>query len=169
MNLSPEILVRRALLQDIAALPEVERSAAETFRATEHGWVADDGVTESEAYPPLILAGSLWVAEMEEGLIGFVSAQAAPDALHIGELAVALPHQRKGVGRRLMGTAIQAARACGLPAVTLTTFRNVAFNAPFYHRLGFEILEAPPPRLQAILSAERQRGLTHRCAMRLML
>lgn len=169
MNPSPEILVRRALLQDIAALPEVERSAAEAFRATEHGWVADDGVTESEAYLPLILAGSLWVAEIEERIIGFVSAQATPDALHIAELAVALPHQRKGAGHQLMRAAIQAARACGLPAVTLTTFRNVAFNAPFYRMLGFEMLDVPPPRLQTILSAERQRGLTHRCAMRLTL
>lgn len=169
MNQPLEILVRRAQLQDVAALPGIERSAAEAFRVTEHGWVADDGVTESEAYPPMILAGSLWVAETAGEIIGFVSAHALADALHIAELAVALPHQRKGVGRHLMQTAMQAARACGLPAVTLTTFREVAFNAPFYRTLGFDILEEPPPRLQAILSAERQRGLTQRCAMRLML
>jgi hypothetical protein len=30
-------------------------------------------------------------------IVGFVSAKRAPDALHILELAVALPHQRQGL------------------------------------------------------------------------
>ena len=168
MNLSVEILVRHARLADVAALPAVERSAAEAFRATAHGWVADDGVTEIDAYPPMVFAGSLWVAEAAGEIIGFVSANATPDALHIAELAVALPHQRRGAGMRLMQAAIEAAQARGLPAVTLTTFRDVAFNAPFYRKLGFAVLDAPSPRLQAILAAEQARGLENRCAMRLV-
>ena len=161
--------VRRARLDDIAFLPEVEQSAAEAFRATAHGWVADDEVTPTEAYPPLVFARSLWVAEEEGAIVGFVSVDIAADALHILELAVAFPCQRRGIGRALMRGAIQAAMARGLPAVTLTTFRDVAFNAPFYRAMGFEAVEAPPPRLQAILSAERGRGLEQRCAMRLTL
>jgi GNAT superfamily N-acetyltransferase len=163
------IIVRRARLEDIIALPEIERSAAEAFRATAHAWVADDDVTESDAYSSLVFGGSLWVAEVAGEIIGFVSADLAADALHILEIAVAFAHQREGAGRCLMQAAIQAARAGGLPAVTLTTFRDVAFNAPFYRALGFDILETTPPRLQAILSVERGRGLEQRCAMRLAL
>jgi len=162
------VLVRRARLEDIAALPAVERSAAEAFRTTAHAWVADDAVTTSDAYPPLVFAGLLWVAEAAGEIIGFINTNAATDALHVAELAVALPHQRRGIGRQLVQAAIQSARACGLPAVTLTTFRDVVFNAPFYRGLGFAVLDAPPPRLQAILSVEQARGLRNRCAMQLV-
>jgi GNAT superfamily N-acetyltransferase len=163
------LLVRLATQGDIPALQAIERSATAAFRGTPHPWVADDGVTGVEAYPPLIVDRTLWVAELGAVLVGFASATRFPDALHVLELAVHLDHQRKGIGRRLLEVLIGAARAKGLPAVTLTTFHNVAFNAPFYTALGFEIVERPSPRLLAILAAEAQHGLADRCAMRLAL
>ncbi len=35
---------------------------------------------------------------------------------------------------------IKTARQAAYPAVTLTTFRDVPWNAPFYTRLGFSML-----------------------------
>lgn len=163
------IRVRLAQAADIPLLPDIERSAAEAFRTTRHAWVADDSVTEAEAYHPLIAAQLVWVAEDDSVLAGFVSTILAGDALHVLELAVHLDHQRKGIGRRLMQAVIYTARTTGLRAVTLTTFLDVAFNAPFYGSMGFDILDHPPARLLDLLSAETQRGLTHRCAMRLNL
>lgn len=164
----PFAIVRLARSEDIVLLPDIERSAAEAFRSTAHAWVADDGVTAAGVYPPLILAGSLFVAEVDGAVVGFVSLQAEPDTLHVLELAVAFAYQRRGVGRLLMQAAIGAARSWRLPAVTLTTFRDLVFNAPFYHTLGFEPFDPPSPRLHAILLAEERRGLRQRCAMRLM-
>jgi GNAT superfamily N-acetyltransferase len=169
MSGAAAIRVRLAQAADIPFLPQIERSAAEAFRGTPHAWVADDGVTGIDTYPPLIAMQTAWVAEHDNVLAGFVSATLSPDALHILELAVHRRHQRKGVGRRLMETGIGMAASTGLPAVTLTTFRNLPFNAPFYLALGFSIIETPPPRLQAILAAEAEHGLTDRCAMRLTL
>jgi hypothetical protein len=65
---------------------------------------------------------------------------------------------------------IEPARDLGLNALTLTTFRDVPWNAPFYARFGFETL-APgelDPRLEAILRAEIAHGIPgdRRCAMR---
>lgn len=61
------------------------------------------------------------------------------------------------------------ARAKGLLAITLTTFKNVPWNAPFYARLGFEQLPEATlaPRLAAILAEEYRRGFApgSRCAM----
>jgi hypothetical protein len=58
-----------------------------------------------------------------------------------------------------------------LVALTLTTFRDVAWNGPFYQRLGFEELAAHDlsPDLAQILAHEAARGLPgdRRCAMRL--
>lgn len=162
------VIVRLAETADIAALPEIERSAAQAFLVTEHGWMGD-AVTNVDAYPPLIAARSVWVAETDGVLAGFVSTERLEAELHVLELAVDLQYQRKGIGRDLMRAAIQAARDMGRAAVTLTTFRGVIWNAPFYRRLGFEILDAPPPHLSAILAAEADRGFTDRCAMRLTL
>ena len=55
--------------------------------------------------------------------------------------------QGKGAGTALIQAAAGDARARGLPAVTLTTFRDLSWNAPFYTGRGFvEIAwEASPP------------------------
>jgi hypothetical protein len=47
---------------------------------------------------------------------------------------------------------IESARQAAYPAVTLTTFRDVPWNAPFYTRLGFSMLSEL--RLPAGLAAK---------------
>lgn len=163
------VQVRLARAEDIPALPVIERAAAQAFHATDHAWVADDPVTPAEDYPPMIAEGAVWVAEDREGLVGVISTMPMGEGLHVLELAVHADHQRRGIGRRLMLSVIAAARARGWAELTLTTFRGVVFNAPFYRSLGFEILEAPPPHLAAILANEAERRLADRCAMRLAL
>ena len=160
--------VRLATSHDIPALPQIERSAGEAFRGTDQAWIADDIVAEADAYPPLIEAGGVWVAEDDNGVVaGFISTKPLGGALHILELAVGHEHQRKGVGRGLMDAVLAEARRSGHRAATLTTFRSIPWNAPFYARLGFKLLDTPPAALAAILAEEAARGLTDRCAMRL--
>ena len=159
--------IRLAADNDIASIVEVEKSADEAFLATEHAGAPNSPPTDLRAYRRLVGSQSVWVAELDGRLVGSGVAERAPDALHVLELAVRMAYQRRGIGRRLMLAVIRAARASGCPAVTLTTFRNVIFNAPFYRTLGFEISEAPSPRLQAILAEEAAHGWRDRCAMRL--
>lgn len=162
------IIIRRAELAEISVLLEIERSAVEAFRSTKHAYVADEAV-KAEDLLPLVAAQSVWVAEINAVPVGFVAVERLEMELHVHELAVHLDHQRKGIGRGLMNAGIEAGRAAGYSAATLTTFRNIAWNAPFYQRLGFAIIEAPPLHLSAILLSEAERGLTDRCAMRLKL
>jgi GNAT superfamily N-acetyltransferase len=163
------ITIRLATIADIPELPGIERSAGEAFRDTDQAWIVDDVVTGAEAYPPLIAARGVRVAEVDAALAGFVHTEAIDDELHVWELAVRQDRQGQGIGRRLMDAAREEALAHGCRALTLTTFRAIPFNAPFYQRLGYEILEAPPPRLADILAVEAERGLTDRCAMRAVL
>ena len=104
---------------------------------------------------------------------GFLCAEALPNALHIWEVAVAEKWQGQGIGRHLVDAAVCYGRGLGIPSVTLTTFTTVPWNAPYYERLGFEILGAAEldTRLQALLAGEAARGLpaAQRCAMRLSL
>ena len=59
------------------------------------------------------------------------------------------------------------ARNSGIKALTLTTFRDVAWNAPFYARLGFEGSDraaTPHPRLTGELANESRRRPARRSA-----
>jgi GNAT superfamily N-acetyltransferase len=57
--------------------------------------------------------------------------------LHIEELDVHPDHARRGLGAALIERLDAVARERGLPELTLSTFRDVPWNAPYYARLGF--------------------------------
>lgn len=167
------IRIRLAHTDDLDSLPEIERSAGEAFRDSSQAAVANDAPTPADSYLPMLAEGLVWVAEDKGQLIGFAAGQIYLDALHIWEIAVRHDRQGRGAGRALMARAIDEARAQDLPAVTLSTFRDIAFNGPFYASLGFRELmpEELNGRLTAVLMRERRLGLDAdaRCAMRLTL
>ncbi len=161
--------------QDLPALPAIEQSAAQAFLGIEGlSWLADAPVEPVERHRTLMHLGTCWVARDELGQpVGFLGAEAIGADLHIWEVSVRLDHQGLGIGRALLQAAMEAARRRGLAAVTLTTFRDVPWNGPFYRRLGFR---EPAPgdlgeRLRHVLDAEQARGLPpeRRCAMVLLL
>jgi N-acetylglutamate synthase-like GNAT family acetyltransferase len=154
-------------------LPQIELSAARAFLATSQAAVVSDAVTPAEWYRLRVPQGLVWVATESDHPIGFASVEPFEDALHLWELAVHLDAQRRGTGRALVEAVAADARARGLSAVTLTTFRDVSFNAPFYARRGFEQVDLATlsPRLTAVRENEARMGLdmSNRCAMRLSL
>jgi GNAT superfamily N-acetyltransferase len=154
-------------------LPAIERSAANAFRGSSQAAVADDRVTPARWYRPLVPRGLIWVAVEDDRPFGFARTEPFEDALHLWELAVRLAAQRQGAGRALVMAVAADARARSLPAVTLTTFRDIPWNGPFYARLGF--VEVPfaeaNRRLAGLRAHEATLGLdvANRCAMRLAL
>lgn len=164
--------VRRTAPADIAALPAVERSAAQSFRQIrELAWIAEDAVTSAERHAEFCASSTSWVCECAGKPVGFLYGEIFDGELHIWELAVHHAHQGQGMGRALLQAAITAAADRGLEAVTLSTFRGVPWNEPFYAKLGFTTLKEAGPRLTAILHSEIEQGLPgeRRCAMRLAL
>ncbi|MFI4973963.1 MAG: GNAT family N-acetyltransferase [Caulobacterales bacterium] len=163
--------IRLARRMDLASLPAIEDSGAETF--------ARAGVPLADGSPPApheqwakaVAAGALWVVEDDGGVFGFLAGEVIDGGLHILEIDVIIERQQRGHGRRLMQHAIDWARGRGLAAATLTTFRGVRFNGPFYASLGFMELapEATPAWLAEILAEEAAAGFEDRCAMRLVL
>ena len=78
--------------------------------------------------------------------------------LHIAELSIHASHQRRGLGRRLLQSLITYAESMPvsvshrMPALTLTTYRHVPFNRPFYAKLGFE--EVPAGDIETLFGAQ---------------
>jgi ribosomal protein S18 acetylase RimI-like enzyme len=174
MNQLDSLVIRAAQPADAELLPEIERSAGQAFLDVPGlAWIAEDEVQPPARHLELIAGGHSWVATDGKALVGFLSAERLDDTLHVWELAVAHGFQGRGIGRALLAHAIDVARRRKLAAVTLTTFRDVRWNEPFYRKLGFRTLDAgtTPARLQAILDRESASGLPRdrRCAMLLAL
>lgn len=148
-------------------MPRIERAAAVAF-ATAPGF--DFTRTRSEAdYARLIRKGHCLTALVGEEVAGFLVAEPFRRELHIWEMDVAPQFQRRGIGAGLVRAAQIDARNTGFKALTLTTFRDVPWNAPFYARLGFEEVTAIDAhlRLAGELANEADDGLPieRRCAM----
>jgi GNAT superfamily N-acetyltransferase len=158
---------------DAERLPEIERSAGERFRdIPELAWLADGEDWSVEWHRERIAKGACWVwVDGEDQPVAFLAGEVADGALYICELAVLLDFQSAGIGRALITEAEAWARRQGLSALTLTTFRDVAWNEAFYARLGFRTLEGHEigERLGEQLRLQAEAGLPRerRCAMRL--
>jgi ribosomal protein S18 acetylase RimI-like enzyme len=166
--------IRRGRAGDAAKLVDIEQDAAQLFRsAAGLEWLADQPGTTAAGYAKLLAAGTVWVAESAAAACGFLAARVEGPELHVVELSVMREHQRRGLARKLVETAVVEARRSGLGAITLTTFQDLAWNELLYAKLGFVRLDGRTlsERLRAELEHDAEAGLPieRRCAMRLSL
>lgn len=164
--------IRKAIPSDVATLPTIEHSAAQIFRDhPQLGWIADDGVQSEQEHLNYIVQEMEWVAVDSADLpIGFINIERLQESVHICEVSVCQSWQGKGIGRQLIQQVLTFALQQGVNAVTLTTFRDIAWNAPYYQRLGFSVIQANEltAELAMILQQEVNSGFNaeQRCAMR---
>ena len=93
--------------------------------------------------------------------MGFAHLEMLEGCVHLEELDVHPAHGRRGVGSALVRAVCAWAQAAEFPAVTLTTYREFPWNAPFYRDLGFRALEPGEftPGLSALVEKESRKGL----------
>lgn len=160
--------IRLAHPGDLAALPAIEDAAGTRFLGTSAALDASLPNVSLAAFAAGQARGSLWVAtDAGDAPVGFLLAEPRPPWLHIRELDVHPGHNGVGLGRALVAAAGAAAPALGCDRLSLTTFRDIPWNAPWYARQGFADLAEPPCWLAAILAEEAAAGLdpANRCAM----
>lgn len=107
-------------------------------------------------------AGHLWVATGRHGQpVGFALIAVVDGLAHIEELDVHPDHGRRGLGTALVERVCEWAKSEGFAAITLSTFRDVPWNAPFYTRLGFRIVteDELTEGLLQLREAEADQGL----------
>jgi GNAT superfamily N-acetyltransferase len=104
------------------------------------------------------LAGSAVVLATGTPAVGFASVENVDGLAHLWQVSVHPDAGRQGRGRALVEAVCEWARSNGYRAVTLTTFRDVAWNGPFYARLGFRPIHVLSAGLLAIREHERAIG-----------
>ncbi|RKN47293.1 GNAT family N-acetyltransferase [Streptomyces hoynatensis] len=107
-------------------------------------------------------AGLAWVAaDDRDRPVAYLVAAPVDGGLHIEQVSVHPSRARRGLGRSLIEHLAGHAAAGGYAALTLTTFADVPWNAPYYARCGFTALaeEELTPGLRAIVRRERAAGL----------
>lgn len=146
--------VRWARQEELAGLAAVELAA--------DGLFAEVGIT----FPP----GTTMIEETDDPSrvlvagdppIGFAMVGLVDGQLHLDQLAVHPGHGRGGVGGRLLEAVCDHAVSAGLAAVTLTTYRDVSWNAPWYARRGFAVLDLAEwgPEMVELVRHERELGI----------
>jgi GNAT superfamily N-acetyltransferase len=163
--------IRLARPEDVPFLSEIERRACDLFDAFEFTATLPLYLTEESAFREAQRRGLLWVAHpRDRSPVAFALVEIMDGSAHLEELDVLPDHGRRGIGTRLVRTVCAWAADAKLPAVTLTTFRDIPWNAPLYSRLGFRILreEELTPSLAARMVDEEQHGIPRslRVAMR---
>ncbi|MGW0658772.1 GNAT family N-acetyltransferase [Streptodolium elevatio] len=154
--------IRVVAADELPDLQDIEVAAGRCFLDVGMPEIAGDEplpLGELDAYR---VAGRAWVAVEEDARPGaYLIAKSVDGNLHVEQVSVHPDHARRGVGRALIDHAAEHAAGRGMPALTLTTFAEVPWNAPYYARLGFAVLgEADAgPELRAVRAEEAAHGL----------
>ncbi|MFI8100897.1 GNAT family N-acetyltransferase [Streptomyces sp. NPDC086023] len=154
--------IREARTGELPLLQDIERAAGRCFRDVGMPEIADDEplpLTELARYRR---AGLAWVAVDGAGVpVAYLIADRLDGNLHVEQVSVHPDSARRGIGRSLLDHLAGRAAADGVPALTLTTFADVPWNAPYYARCGFRPVDdaALGPGQRDVLAREAEHGL----------
>lgn len=144
--------VRAAARSEFPLLAAIDERADVIFRTA--GYDLPD-----VPFDPAGLARAAAVFVAGRPPVGFVQIDEVDGLAYIVELAVIPRWMRQGIGSALLERACEWARKHDYPAITLTTYRDVPWNAPYYARRGFVEITEFGPGLRAERDRERELGL----------
>ena len=144
--------VRVASAADLLEVPAVEDAADALFRAR--------GVPDLPAAAPAAERARAWrVLVVGRPVQGFAVLERVDDDVHLEQLSVHPSAMRQGVGAALLAATVDAARAAGARRVTLLTYADVPWNAPWYARHGWRVSDDLGPELRALARSGVEVGL----------
>ena len=155
-------MIRLAEPEDLAALPAIEGAAGESFRALGMDEIADDPPPSLAALAGYQADGRAWVATDDLNRpVAYILVLLVGLNAHIEQVSVRPDHAGKRLGAGLIDAVAGWALGEGLSALTLTTFEDVPWNAPYYARLGFRVVPSEDwgPGIRGIVTAEALHGL----------
>ena len=154
--------IRLARENELDRLNTIEEAASKLFANTKFALEIDQETLSIDLLRKQQAKDLVWVAVGDrDNPVGFALVMVMGDLIHLHELSVVPEHGRKGLGTGLIETVIQFSKSSGFTGVTLSTFRDIPWNAPFYKKLGFRAMkeEEIGINLQNIRTEEAQNGL----------
>jgi GNAT superfamily N-acetyltransferase len=158
----PDVMIRPPRPDELPRLQEIEILAGKLFLEVGMPEVAGDEPDSLEALEAFRRDGRAWVlVDGADRPVGYALALVVDGGGHLQQVSVVPATGRQGLGRRLVERVCHWAKDEGYPWVTLSTFKDVPWNGPFYARCGFvPVPEAElGPGLRRLREAERQAGL----------
>jgi GNAT superfamily N-acetyltransferase len=135
-------IVRPLSMDDVATVQAIEAAAGQAFREVGMDVVAEDDPPAEDDLAAYVRAGRAWVIEDQPNRpVGYVLVDVLDGAAHVEQVSVHPDAAGRGLGAELIDRVERWARENDLDAVTLTTFRDVPWNGPYYERLGFRVLD----------------------------
>jgi GNAT superfamily N-acetyltransferase len=156
-------VIRNARTSDFDAIIEIELAAGEAFRGIGMDAIADDPPPSPKRLAEFMRSGVGWVEpDGSDHPVAYLLLEQIDDRAHIEQVSVHPDSAHRGVGAALIETASAWSIGLQLRGLSLTTFVDVPWNAPYYIRLGFTVL---PERdwtngIRARVVAETAHGLT---------
>lgn len=154
--------IRLACADDLTSIQHIERCAGQRFAGIGMEEIASDEPPSLSDLRRFRESGLAWVAAVADGVpVAYLVAEPLDQSLHIEQVSVHPEYARLRIGRALIEEAAQGARAAGFRSLTLTTFAEVPWNAPYYATLGFAALPEHEwtVGLRAIRARESSLGL----------
>jgi GNAT superfamily N-acetyltransferase len=150
--------VRFAQERDVARLEVIENAADSVLvdlLTPKHWDAASTGEARASA------SGFILVVSESIGAhaVGFVHVIEVDDYAHLEQLSVLPAHARRGLGRTLVEAAKAEASHRGYDRMTLRTYADVPWNAPFYATCGFVEGEPDTAFHRRLVQTEEKFGL----------
>jgi GNAT superfamily N-acetyltransferase len=171
----PPVTIRPAKPEEIDLLCAIDDDASRLYERSGLmvNLTSDDEfiVAEQARWLASARRGHAFLAVNAEGdALGFAALDEVDGHPYLDQLAVRLAAMRRGIGRSLLGRAVDWARRRGGDALWLTTWGHLPYNRPSYEREGFVVIPEAQcgPGIRHHL-AEQRRWLPapeHRIAMR---
>lgn len=158
--------IRLATAEDHAVLEQIERAAdlLLTDRFGAEDWPPPTTAEERRSADGFVLVAAPSLTQESAGRgarpVGFVQVLDLADHAHLEQLSVDPAYGRRGIGRALVLAAQRESRRRGRTHLTLRTYADVPWNAPFYARCGFEESTPDTDFLRELATVEERLGLT---------
>ncbi len=154
--------IRFARAEELTLLAQIERSAAILFIDTPYAFLVKAEPLSLDFVQQRFQAGQVWVAvDRDDVVVGFAITREVDRTIYLQEIDVDPKHGRRGIGTALIETISDWAQFHRHDTISLSTFSDLPWNAPFYAKLGFRVLEESEltSGFQQIRQQEMEAGL----------
>jgi GNAT superfamily N-acetyltransferase len=138
-TLPKDYSITRSAGDEIPVLIAIDLAAGALFVDT--GLLSEEALADhvpEEVFEHALKENDLIVARDAKGQpVGFALTSQRGGTLYLDQISVHPDHGRKGLGRALIARVVGEARERKLRCITLSTFRDLAWNGPYYRTLGF--------------------------------